>query len=95
MKPNKSVALTLCLSQTLTQTQTLASPNPYPNPNPIPNPNLHPILVKDKRKAIFLEHALLRKTQDAEQLQLTLKNAHNDNVVAKRETKKLLRQAHA
>jgi hypothetical protein len=37
---------------------------------------------------------LLRKTHDVEQLQLTLKNAHHENVVAKREAKKLLRQAH-
>ncbi len=70
------------------------NPNPNPNPNPIPDPNLDPILIKDKRKATFLEHALLGKTQAVEQLELTLKNAHNDNVAAKREAKKLLRQAH-
>ncbi len=35
---------------------------------------------------------MLGKIEDVASLQLTLKHAHNDNVVAKREAKKILRQ---
>ncbi len=40
-----------------------------------------------EQKAALLE-------QNVAELELTLKHAHNDNVVAKRDAKKLLRQAH-
>ena len=40
----------------------------------------------------MLENALLGKIEDVASLQLTLKHAHNDNVAAKREAKKILRQ---
>ncbi len=79
MKPNKYVALTLTQTQTLTQTRTQTLT----------------LTLTQTFLGQTKGNALLGKTHDVEQLQLMLKHAHNDNVVAKREAKKLLRQAPA